>query len=70
GDRFEAGAPLGIVHAASDEDADRVAQALLDALTFNEDMTGEGAIPEQVIDRLTPASREHEKVRDPARDPG
>ncbi|MEE4174497.1 MAG: thymidine phosphorylase, partial [Xanthomonadales bacterium] len=39
GDRFEAGAPLGIVHAASDEDADRVAQALLDALTFNEDMT-------------------------------
>lgn len=54
GDCFEAGAPLATIHAASDDDADRAEQALLDALTFNEEATDSFDGPTQVIDRLAP----------------
>lgn len=55
GDGVEAGENVALVHAASEDDADRVAQALLDAMTFNEDMTEGGDAPTQVIDRLVPS---------------
>jgi thymidine phosphorylase len=57
GESFEFGAPIAMIHAGSDADAERAEQALLDALTFNEDSTTAFELPAQVIDRLVPANR-------------
>jgi thymidine phosphorylase len=55
GDIFDVGATLATIHAASEADADRAQQALLDAMTFNQNTTDTFEAPVQVIDRLAPA---------------
>ena len=61
GESFQAGAPVATIHADSETDADRAEQALLAALTFNEDSTTSFDAPAQVIDRLVPATQTGEK---------
>ena len=62
GELFDVGAPIAMIHAATDADAERAERALLDALAFNEDRTASFDAPVQVIDRLVPATQTGESA--------